>query len=112
MTKIQKIWLGVFLAMFVAPEVLFSFLLSSVAQLFGRTFPSILYSPNQQFFTDHPIYLFFALAVELLGVFLLLIFNFQHKKNKFVSALLLIIFLWLVIVFYIGYIIAFRMSFP
>ena len=109
MTKIQKIWLGVFLAMFVAQEVLFSFLLSSVAQLFGRTFPSILYSPNQQFFTDHPIYLFFALAVEFWGVFLLLIFNFQHKKNKFVSALLfLIIFLWLVIVFYIGYIIAFH----
>lgn len=112
MTKIQKIWLGISAAMFVVPEVLFSFLFSSVAQLFGKTFPSLLYIPNQQFFTDHPTYLFFALFVELLGVLFLLILNLRNKKGKFLSVLLFIILLWLAVVFYIGYAIAFRMSFP
>lgn len=112
MTKKQKVWLGIFLAMFVVPEVLFSFITVSLAQLLGKTAPSFLFDLHRQFFIDHPVYLIGALAIELMGVLSLLIFNFKHKKIKAVSVALAIIFLWLSVIFYVGYMLSFETSFP
>jgi len=113
MTKAQKIWLWVSLAMFVVPEVLCSFIISSVSSLFGKNLlPLYTIFIKQQFFTDHPVYLFMLLGTEIVGLLILLILNLKNKKNIIVSILLSALLLWLLFVFYIGYAIAFRMSFP
>ena len=112
MTKTQKIWLWISVAMFVVPEVFFSFLTLSVISFFGKDFlPLITKFIDQQFFTDHPIYLIYALAVEVVGVLILAIISFQRNKKP-VAIFLSIIFLWLTFVLYMGYMISFRMSFP
>jgi hypothetical protein len=113
MTKTQKIWLWVSVAMFVVPEVLCSFLLSSFANLLGREL-SPLYTIfiKQQFFTDHPMYLFLLLAIEIAGLLILLIINIRYRKSVIISILLSILLLWLLFVLYIGYVVAFSMSFP
>ena len=115
MAKKQKVWLGVFLAMFIVPEVLFSFLISSIASLFGYIFPSLYtFFINPQFFVDHAIYLFGFLFMELLGVLGLLVLNFKFNEGKYrkiITAILGLIFISLSIIFYLGYIIA-NISFP
>ena len=107
MTKSQKIWLGVFLAMFIVPEVIFSFLISSLASLFSFGF-SPLYKAfiNPQFFIDHPGYLYIFLLIEWFGVLGLLILNAKHNFGKYRTlgtVALSILLVLLIIIFYIGY---------
>ena len=99
--------------MFVIPEVLFSFLLSSLAGFSNKTFLA-LYTLfiKPQFFTDHPLYLFFLLLVECLGVLILLVINIKYKNNKIISVLLSILLFWLIFVLFMGYVVSFSMSFP
>ncbi len=110
MKKQQKIWLGIFLAMFVVPEVLFSFLVSSIASMFSKNFP-FLYQVfiRPQFFVDNSGLLFFALAIEWVGVLGLIIWNIKFngfKSKKIITALFLIILIWLTIIFLLGYVIS------
>lgn len=113
MTKVQKIWLWVFLAMFVVPEALFSFIILSAANLMGANF-SPLYSLfiDPQYLTNHTVYLFTALAIEWLGMLGLLITSIKNKTSKFVSVLCAVILLWLTYIFFMGYVLAVSMTLP
>lgn len=108
MEKNKKIWLWIGVALFVVPEALFSFLSGSIASLLGAGAWSV-YSllVGSQFASDHQGYLFIALFVECVGVFLTLIGNLKYNHTKWknlFSVLLIFLFLFLFLVFYIGYV--------
>ena len=119
MTKIQKIWMWIFIAMFAIPEILFYFtplsILSFINNFSETNIKPIAYSfVNPQFFTDNPIYLLLFLAIEWLGVLGLLIMSIKSKK-KILSILLGIIILWLSFLIPISFILIYvfsTMSFP
>lgn len=103
LTKTQKIWLWVFLAMFMIPEMLFSFVIS-VIELFGLDFnPLYTLFINQQFFIDSPIYLFIFNIIELIGVLGMLIISIKLNR-KIISVILGIVLVWLIFVIFLGYI--------
>lgn len=107
MTKNQKLWFWIGLALFAIPEILFSFLVGSIASVFGKATWSIYLSlVGQQFIVDHQAYLFVALIVECVGVALVLIGNIKYSpvrvKNVF-TALLTLLLLALLLVLYVGY---------
>ena len=108
MQKSQKIWLWVFVAMFIIPEIFFSFIISFFAFFAGvESFPFLAQSfIDPQFFVDNPTYLFFALSVECLGMLGLLIWNIKFNYNRYkiiiitITALVLALLLF---IFYVGY---------
>lgn len=116
MTKIQKVWLWVSVLMFIIPEILFSFIVSFFASLYGvGNFP-FLYEHfiNPQFFIDNPIYLFIALSIECFGMLGLLICNikFNHHKYKIIPTVIIaLILILLLFIFFAGYSVT-NMSFP
>jgi hypothetical protein len=102
MTKIPKIWLGVFVAMFMVPEVLFSFLTSLV--LFNVHFlPPVYLFRNEQFFLDHQNYAFVALGIEIIGLLGLFIFNIKYNNKKSKNILTIILSLLLLITSFVLY---------
>lgn len=110
MTKNQKLWFWIGAALFAIPELLFSFLVGSIASLFGKATWSIFLSlVGQQFITDHQVYLFVALIIECIGMALVLIGNIKYSrartKNLF-TALLTILLLALLLVLYVGYVVS------
>lgn len=104
MTRIQKIYLGIFIAMFAVPEILFSFLTSLV--LFKIDFSSIMFRlMGEQFFLDHQNYIFTPAIIEILGLIGILSYNkkFNNGKYKnFINALLILIIILLLFVFYVS----------
>lgn len=119
MTKMQKIWLWIFIAMFAIPEILFYFTPLSILSFtnnFSQTNikPIAYFFINSQFFTDNPAYVLFFLAVEWFGVLGLLAMSIKFKKKIFII-LLSIFMLWLsflIISFLIIQHIFSTMSFP
>ncbi len=107
----QKIWLWIFGAMFIIPEILFSFVLSILDFLKVNINPLIYFFINNQFFIDHPIYLLFANAIEWAGVLGLLVMSIKSKKIVFIF-LLTAILLWLSLDFYFGYVLTITMNIP
>lgn len=105
MTKPQKIWMWIFIAMFAVPEILFSFVLSFVDFLGKNIAPLYLLFTPYHFFIDHPVYLLIAEAIEWLGVLGLFVISIKNKKLIFVI-LLGIVLLWLSVNFSMGYIIS------
>jgi len=101
MTKLKKIWMWIFIAMFALPEILFSFTLSMVDFLGKNIAPLYVFFIGHQFFIDHPIYLLIANATEWLGVLGLLVISAKANK-KILAVLLGIILLWLSIELYFG----------
>jgi len=103
LTKKQKKWLWVFIAMFAIPEILFLITPLSILSFVNNfsatniTAP-IYYIISQQFFVDNPAYLLLAIAIEWLGVVGILITSAKRRKKVFVviSAIFL---LWLFIIF-------------
>ena len=116
MTKIQKVWLWVSVFMFLIPEILFSFIVSFFASLYGvGNFPFFFFHfINSQFFIDNPTYLFFMLVIECLWVFGLLVWNVKFNNYRYkivlttITALTLILLLF---IFFVGYSVS-NMSFP
>ncbi len=106
MNKYQKIWIWIFLGMFLIPELLFSPVISFVLFLFGIDLNYLMTKfVNQQFFTDNQIFIFIAVMVELLGVLGLLILNIKFNKNKLknlYSILLFLLIILLTFIFYVG----------
>ena len=108
MQKSQKIWLWLSSAMFLVPEVFFSFILSFFALFMGvENFPFLAQSFfGSQFFMDNSEYLFTALGIECLGMLGLLIWNIKFNHNRYkvitttITALVLALLLF---IFYIGY---------
>ena len=112
MKKKEKIWFWIFLIMFILPEFIFSFLISSISSFLGVVSFPFIYKMfvSQQFFIDNQIYLFLALVVEFLGLLGLLISNIRFSNNKFIRILLVVLLIFLGFTFIIGYSIS-NMSF-
>lgn len=108
MIKAQTKWLWVFLGMFVAPEILFSFLPSIVLFFFDITPPNLMERlVGEQLLTDNQALVFWGLIVEVLGVAGLLTWNVKFNKSKFriiFSLLLLIVLVILLLLLYSAFI--------
>lgn len=104
MSKMQKIWLSIFAAMFLIPEILFFTTLSLVSSINGKSFYDIS-SPvaNYSIFFSHPFYLLFIIAIELLGVFGLIIFCLKSNRKLF-AIIPFVISLWLLFIFVVVYV--------
>ena len=116
MTKIQKVWLWVFSAMFIIPEILFSFIVSFFASLYGvGNFPFLYeYFINPQFFIDNPTYLFIILIIECLGMLGLLVWNVKFNNYRYkiiLTAITTLTLILLLFIFFVGYLVS-NMSFP
>ncbi|MDE2030817.1 MAG: hypothetical protein KGI58_00955 [Patescibacteria group bacterium] len=107
MTQKQKIWLWISLAMFIVPEVLFSFLLSSFLFFFGVSGPYLIgFLINPQFFVDNKDINLLLILIELFGILGLLIFNIRFNKNNsksILSLILSILLLFTIFIFYVGF---------
>lgn len=92
MKKIQKIWLGIFLAMFIVPEVLWSPVLNYI-YVWNQNGSNLVYlRPNM--FTNNVnlwsyILLFQFISLILIGIDI--IFLRKHFKNEFLFWILLFI---------------------
>lgn len=112
MTKMQKKLLWLFGAMFLIPEILFSFILISIINFSnGNIKPLYSLIINEQFFIDNTIYLILFMFIEWIGILGLLILNIRLNK-KLIATLLGIILLWMTFIIFVGYIISASMSFP
>ncbi|OGZ75275.1 MAG: hypothetical protein A3G45_02730 [Candidatus Staskawiczbacteria bacterium RIFCSPLOWO2_12_FULL_37_15] len=116
MTKMQKVWLWIFIAMFAVPEILFFITplsISSVINNFSgiNIRPPIYLFISKQFLTDNPIYPLFAMVIEWVGILGLLIKSIKFNK-KIVAVLLGIILVWLSFIIFVGYVVGVSMSFP
>jgi hypothetical protein len=106
-SKNQKVWLWVFGAMFVVPEVLFWFTplaIMSFLNNFSSTSvkPLIYYFLDQQIFIDNLGYLFVILFLEWVGLFGLMILGIRLKK-KLLSILLFIALIWVTLILSLAY---------
>lgn len=104
LSKIQKTWLWIFGAMFVVSEVIFSIIISSIVNWFnGEEFITLhSFFIDSRFFINHWPYFFGVLIIEMVGVLGLFIISLRLRK-KMQLILLGIIFLWLIFIFFIGY---------
>ncbi|OGI78973.1 hypothetical protein A3F19_03050 [Candidatus Nomurabacteria bacterium RIFCSPHIGHO2_12_FULL_37_29] len=114
MMKIQKIWLGVFVVMFVVPEILWGALISSIASIFKINFHSLL--TNSQVFSDHPIFAYLIICTEIIGIAGLLHRNLKNNyENKILKNILSTILVMLIIMLlgllYLNYAMS-NISFP
>jgi uncharacterized membrane protein len=103
MTKIQKIWLGIFLAMFVVPEVLFGPMLGSLGFFMHIKLTSIL---SGQLITDYPSVAYFVLMLESVGVVgLFAVINKKGEKKikaiELINIILVVIAILLLFAWYI-----------
>jgi hypothetical protein len=109
MTKMQKIWLGIFLAMFVVPEIFLGGLLSTFFNLKTVFNPSIL-------FDSFPFFGNLMFFIEIFGIVGLLFLNTKYAhKNKvikyIIGTVLLLILGSLLLIAYAYYSFS-RVSFP
>lgn len=104
MTKTQKIWLWIFLAMFLVPEILFSITISSIVNYSGKDFLTLFsFFVDDRFFINNPFYFLTTLTIEWIGLLGLLIMAIKSRK-KFLIVTLSIILLWLSFIFLLAYI--------
>ena len=101
MTKVQKVWLGVFLAMFIVPEVVFGGLIST---FFGNQSPLPIVHPS--IFIDKVLFLGYLMFLsEIFGIAGLLVISrrIQYKnlllKYLFISTLVLILLIQILIAY-------------
>lgn len=104
MTKIQKIWLWIFIAMFALPEILFFTTPIMILDFSGKSFSDLssLFI-NYSIFFNQPIFLLIIIAVEWIGILGLLMLGLRLNKKLF-ATLLLIILLWLSFIFSVIYV--------
>jgi len=113
MTKKQKIWMWIFIAMFAIPEILWSPITNILFSFFSKPIngaPSILRS-NVLFDYGHDTILKTVILVQLIGSTIFTIFWFKNIRNvsskvKFWIVALLGLIIWLISmsVFYLVFI--------
>jgi hypothetical protein len=106
----NKIWLG--LVLFFVPEVLWT---GAISSFIGLSFIPVLNSTK--FFSAYPLFGYLLILVEAIGLILLSLANYaaryKHIVIKYVFALpLLASLVAILILFYYGYVFAYRVSFP
>jgi len=114
MTKQQQIWLAVFLAMFLVPEVLWGPIFNAITSLFGWPLHSIYF--NLTTFNDYPYLAFLVILVEIISIAGLWYLNLKvnHQNNLrglFISILLAIIDIVLVFLLFLNFAMS-GISFP
>jgi hypothetical protein len=109
MTKIQKVWLWISLAMFVVPEVLWG----GLASTFLNFKPILDFSG---LFEKYPLAANILVLPHVVGLIGLLVLNHQCQKNKFIKYIIgmflfmmLVVFLYLI---YVSYEFTYYASFP
>jgi len=98
MTKTQKIWMGIFLAMFLVPEVLFLNIIYFSAYFLGGSIVmpiSLMLGAN---YTVSSFFFLLALAVEIVGTIGLSVLSIKANK-KVAAVLFMIISIWLIFIF-------------
>jgi hypothetical protein len=104
MSKIQKIWLWIFGAMFLIPETLFLTTPSSIINYTGKDFLTLIpLFVGERFFINNPSYFLSVLVIELVAIMGLLIMSIKNRKTIF-SIFLIFILFWLLFVFFLGYV--------
>jgi len=102
MSKKEKIWLCLSLSLFLIPELLFSIISLSVANIVGYDF-----NPISSFFIEnkelskHPIFLLTMVAIEFFGVLSLFILSIKKRKILF-AVLFFIALICLFFIFAVG----------
>ncbi len=98
MTKKQKIWLGVFVAMFVLPEILWSPVGNSVHDFLQDGSSVGVFRPNFLMKPDNSGLLLFCLAFQLVGIISSTILIFKAKINSWVRLFLILVLVILLMV--------------
>ena len=111
LSKIQKIWMWIFIAMFALPEILFFTTPSLMQSILGESFLK-LSSPliNYSVFFAHPYYLLIIIFVEWLGILGLSILIIKSGKKILVIVPFLIL-IWLSFIFCLFYVTGISMNF-
>ncbi len=113
MSKRQKIWLGIFGAMFLIPEILWSPIIDFYYQLILQSNSSGMVSSLRQNFltkSDNISILKFVISIQLLGLSLFLVKFLSLKiKNKIIK-IISILFL-MVILFFTAFFVVFAFNF-
>jgi hypothetical protein len=103
MTKIQKIWLCIFVVMFVIPELLFGPALGGVNFLLHTKFSSLL---SSQLTSENIIVAYTVLLLESAGIVGLLVIIQKIKSKEFIKILvntfIIFVMLALILVWYIS----------
>lgn len=112
MSKKQKIWFAVFLAMFAVPEVLWS----PVSNVIFGLLKDMPYRDNLLMRTDNRDLLVFTVFTQFLGIFginsFLLFKKIYRSIKEGLTILVFSLFLWLVVLFVLCILVATRdMSF-
>lgn len=110
MNKIQKTWLRVFITMFAIPELLFSPVILIILSFLGLNINPIMFNLiGEQFFTNNPDFILLIIIIEIIGLSGLWFFNIKFNKNKykiFISILLPVIIIALILLAWLGHILA------
>ena len=115
MTKKQKIWLGIFLVMFVVPEVLWGTIFNAGTSILGLSVHSVYY--NLQIFDDHPGLAYLIIIIEVVAISSLLYLNlkkqeWQHKIQKiFFTVVLILLDISLLFLLFLNFVMS-NISFP
>lgn len=98
MTKTQKVWLGVFLAMFIVPEVLWS-PVENIAYDFLQNSNNVkIFRPNFLTSPDNITILLLFLAFQLVGLISSLILISKSQLNFWFKSLCIIVLILLLII--------------
>jgi len=104
LSKMQKIWLGIFGAMFLIPEILFSTIPSSIVNYSGKDFLTLVsFFIDSRFFINNPGLFFITLLIEIVGLIGLLVLSIENKKIV-LSIILIIILIWLFFISFLSYV--------
>ncbi len=91
MKKQQKIWLGIFLAMFILPELLWSPVENLVYDLLQNSNNVKIFRPNFLTVSDNTYLLLFVLLFQIIGLIGSLIIVFKEKINIWFKLLLILV---------------------
>jgi hypothetical protein len=107
MSRIQKVWLGIFTAMFVVPEMLWSPVINLVYSFLQNSNNVKVFRPNFTTNSDNTNLLIFFLAFQLTGLIGALVLISKAKFNLWVKSILILILLLMSIltglVFYVAF---------
>jgi len=113
MTKKQKIWMWIFVAMFAIPEILWSPVLNFYYEFLQSSWTSNVHPIRYNFLqnSDNLNYLKLVVFLQLVGLLGVLFFTLKNKNNKNKILRYLFITLLSVLILLTGFFLYFAMSF-
>lgn len=98
MNKKQKIWLWIFLAMFILPELLWSPILNIADSVLQNNNNSTIFRPNFLMNLNNTNLLLFVLIIQIVGILGTIVFTIKLKFSKALKVFLLLILLLILII--------------